>query len=56
MSRTEYHRDYYWKNVHKRRRQRVESKKRCKWRDEEVVVGGDGGLVNHLMRSWNGHG
>ena len=51
-SRTAYHREYYRKNIHKRRRQRVESKWRCKWREETNPPGSDPELINQLMRSW----
>ena len=30
MTRTEYHREYYWRNVEKRREQRASSKRRAK--------------------------
>ena len=51
--RTEYHREYYRQNIHKRRRQRMESKARCGWRAEEVAAPGCcPDQANDLMRRW----
>jgi hypothetical protein len=45
MSRTEYHQEYYWRNVDKRREQRASLKRRAKAKDTQA-----------LLQSWGRHG
>ena len=38
MKRTDYHREYYWRNVEKRREQRAASKRRKKSRELSRLI------------------
>ena len=42
MTRTDYHREYYWRNVEKRREQRASSKRRAKYQ-----------RIQRLLSSWS---
>ena len=39
MSRTDYHREYYWRNVEKRREQRARAKRRAKAKALQALMG-----------------